>query len=461
MNPTMIQDPGSASKAAMLLQSVPASFGFGIRWSGVGNLLRLVLLSFVIALSGSVARAQDSGASGPYLPPAPAPGYEQVPPAPASQAPPASAPMLEPTPIAQPVPMVPPAPTQAGSALPSASFCSDGYWIASSWKCRQTAPHGCSCGDLEFYYRAGDGATQPLNREAFHASLTPGTPVLIVVHGSFTNWRGLCQDCGPVYQWIRNANPSRPLAVIFYTWPSSAPIMYEPHLDVAILGMRATFNSVYLGDLVARLPAGHPICIMGHSHGARMTAAALHLLAGGEVDDTHLTFLPPPEQRIRAVLVAGALDHHWMDPGQRYGMALCRTECLLYLRNDHDIVLSIYPMRRLFSRRALGESGLTRRDHERLGYLNSKVVQLDVTPIIRTGHMWNNYYVHPEIASAIAPFVYFDDGGPSYIPAPAPAIAPAGLESPPTVQQRRGLLTGLRSRFAKTTPAESRAVNED
>jgi hypothetical protein len=369
--------------------------------------------------------------------------------------------MLEPTPMTQPAPMVPPAPMGPGSALPGPNFCGDGYWIASSWKCRQTAPHGCSCGDLEFYYRAGDGATQLLNREAFHASLAPGTPVLIVVHGSFTNWQWLCQDCAPLYQWIRSAAPSRQLAVIFYTWPSSAPIMYEPHLDVAILGMRATFNSVYLGDLVARLPAGHPVCIMGHSHGARMTAAALHLLAGGEVDDTHLTYLPPPEQRIRAVLVAGALDHHWMDPGQRYGMALCRTECLLYMRNDHDIVLSIYPMRRLFSRRALGESGLSRRDHERLGYLNSKVVQLDVTPIVQTGHVWNHYYVHPEIASAIEPFVYFDDGGPSYIP--APAAAPATLESRPTAQQqpRRGLLTGLRSRFAKTTPAESRAVNED
>ncbi len=160
--------------------------------------------------------------------------------------------------------------------------------------------HGCSCGDLEFYYRTNDGPTQLLNREAFYASLPPGTPVLIVVHGSFTNWRGLCQDCGPVYHWIRNAAPSRPLAVIFYTWPSSAPIMYEPHLDVAILGMRATFNAVYLGDLVARLPAGHPICIMGHSHGARMTVAALHLLAGGEVDDTHLTYLPPPNSESAA-----------------------------------------------------------------------------------------------------------------------------------------------------------------
>ena len=100
----------------------------------------------------------------------------------------------------------------------------------------------------------------------------------IVVHGSFTNWKGLCDDCGPVFRWIRSAAPSRPLTVVFFTWPSSGPITYEPHLDVAILGMRASFNSVYLGDLVARIPPGHPICIIGHSHGARMTAAALHLL---------------------------------------------------------------------------------------------------------------------------------------------------------------------------------------
>jgi Alpha/beta hydrolase family len=355
-----------------------------------------------------------------------------------------------------PGPIVPPSP--ALPTAPGITYVPEGYWIASSHHCRQSEPHGCSCGDLEFFYRACDGATQQLNRDAFHASMPPGTPVCIVVHGSFTNWKGLCDDCGPVYRWLRSAAPSRTVNVVFYTWPSDGPITYEPHIDVAILGMRASFNSVYLGDLVARIPSGHPVCIMGHSHGARMAAAALHLLGGGDVDGTHLTYLPPPDQRIRCVLVAGALDHQWLDPGQRFGLALCRVESLLYMRNDHDMVLNIYPMRRFFSRRALGEEGLSRRDHERLGTLNTKIVQLDVTHVIHTGHMWNNYYIHPELATAIEPYVYFDDAPAGFVPtADANALdaSTALANRSPERQKRRSFLPSFRSRSVKPTSAES------
>lgn len=294
---------------------------------------------------------------------------------------------------------------------------------------------------------------QLLNRDAFNASLAPGTPVCVVVHGSFTDWKSMWDDCVPLYRWLRCAAPSRAINVVFYTWPSAGPLTYEPHLDVAILGMRASFNGVYLGDMIARIPPGHPICIIGHSHGARLTAAALHLLGGGEVDGTHLTNFPPADQRVRAVLVAGAIDHQWLDPGQRFGLALCRTECLLYLRNDHDIVLTFYPFRKVFSRRALGESGLSRRDHERLGYLNSKVVELDVTRMVRTGHLWRHYYSRPELAAAIEPFVYYDDG-PSF----APPGVPVSLDTsngthnrPGESESRRGF---FRSRFVKTAPGE-------
>ena len=199
---------------------------------------------------------------------------------------------------------------------------------------------------------------------------------------------------------------------------------------------------------------------MGHSHGARLTAATLHLLGGGEVEGTRLTYLPPPEQRIRSVLIAGALDHHWLDPGQRFGMALCRTECLLYMRNDHDSVLNLYPLRRVFSRRALGEKGLSRKDHERLGYLNAKVVQLDVTRIIQLGHMWNNYYIHPELAAAIEPYVYFDDGQPSFPAASAAADKPAWIASGPieeTPQPSR--FAALRPRFTGTSTSLTERVN--
>jgi hypothetical protein len=416
------------------------------------RMLRLGLfLSVAFCISASGPRALAEEMAGPTLnpvdpqtiPPAPqspGTGYESLP--------------------AVPAPTVP--------AVPCSTCGPDSYWIVSSWKCRQTAPHACSCGDLEFYHRESCGPTQLLNRDAFHASLAPGTPVCVVVHGSFTNWKGLCDDCGPVFRWLRSAAPTRQLAVVFYTWPSSGPITYEPHIDVAILGMRASFNSIYLGDLIARIPSGHPICLIGHSHGARMAAAALHLLGGGEVDDTRLTYLPPADQRIRSVLIAAALDHQWLDPGQRFGLALCRAECLLYMRNDHDIVLTFYPLRRVFSRRALGEKGLSRRDRDRLGYLNSKVVQLDVTHIIQSGHMWNHYYSHPELAAAIEPYVYFDDAPPSYVPAPQANSqeVPSTLSgdslagqpvagTPDEGEPGRFVLTGLRSRSLSTAAADT------
>ena len=157
------------------------------------------------------------------------------------------------------------------------------------------APHGCACGDLDFYHVGGGTGTQLLNRAAFAASLTPGVPVCIVVHGSFTNWKSLCDDCVPVLRWIRSGAPQRPLHVLFYTWPSEGGITYEPHIDVGILGARASFNGVYLAELVARIPPGHPVCLVGHSHGARLVAAALHVLGGGEVDNVRLTWPAPPD----------------------------------------------------------------------------------------------------------------------------------------------------------------------
>jgi len=38
---------------------------------------------------------------------------------------------------------------------------------------------------------------------------------------------------------------------------------------------------------------------------------------------------------------------------------------------------------------------------------------MDVTAVLRAGHMWNHYYRRPQLAAAIAPYVYFDGGNPS------------------------------------------------
>jgi len=329
-----------------------------------------------------------------------------------------------------PPPPIPAAPPGAAiSPPPGVVVGTDNFWLASSRRCRQTNPHGCPCGDLDFYHFTAGAPPQLVSRDAFYASLAPGVPLCIVAHGSFTNWQGLCDECWPVFRWIRCPAPHRSLHVLFYTWPSEGPITYEPHIDVALLGMRASFNSIYLADLVARLPPGHPVCFVGHSHGARMAAASLHLLGGGDVDGTQLTFRPSPEQRFRSVMVAAAIDHNWLNPGQRFGLALCRSECSLIMRNDHDIALSLYPLRHPFSQRALGERGLSRRDFRRLGPMAGKVVEMDVTHVIQMGHVWSHYYSHPELGAALVPFVYFESPTDSAMP---PALAPPSA-APPTV----------------------------
>ena len=122
---------------------------------------RRLWILLLLGLPTSYVRAQDSVPPSGFVPP----------PAPAAQYEAASQPLAQ----YQAVPP-PPAPTVAAppasvpnSTLPVSGL--DGCWIASSWNCRQSAPHACPCGDLEFYYRSCDGQLQMANHDAFNASL--------------------------------------------------------------------------------------------------------------------------------------------------------------------------------------------------------------------------------------------------------------------------------------------------
>jgi hypothetical protein len=86
------------------------------------------------------------------------------------------------------------------------------------------------------------------------------------------------------------------------------------------------------------------------------------------------------------------------------------VECLLNMRNRYDVPLFFYPLRQPFSKRALARSGFTSGDYRQQGWLGAKTAELDVTHLVQDGHMWPNYYRHPEIACALVPWVYFNDG---------------------------------------------------
>lgn len=301
-------------------------------------------------------------------------------------------------------------------AAAAPSICNEDHWIISARHCQQSC-HECAH-DCSFSYVRSDwnGCATPASEADFQTWLQPGVPVCIMVHGSFVTSDTVAEDSMNTFRWLRQAAPHLPLQVVFLTWPSEGILTLNPAiavssaipgLDVAVLGRRAEFNGIRLVKLIQMISPHSPICLIGHSHGARIVASGLNLLGGGELCGVHLC--NGPSHRIRTVLAAAAIDHDWLCPGQRYDCALNATECLLNIRVRKDWALMIYPLRKPFSPRALGSAGFTRSDFRRLGHRASQVANYDLSELIGYGHIWPEFYQHQSVADSLVEWVYFHD----------------------------------------------------
>jgi hypothetical protein len=289
--------------------------------------------------------------------------------------------------------------------------CDPDYWIVSTRNAKSeiACGHACHYEVLRF-----DGSNQGRcsSLEEFLSSLQPSVPVCFMVHGSFVTWESMLNDSAETYRWLKQAAPCQPLHIVFYTWASNDGDLI-PHVKVNIFGKRSALNGFYLADVVSKVSNDHPICLIGHSHGARLVAATLHAMGGGSIEDRVLSCGPLPPRRLRVVLAAAAIDRHWLNPNELYGLALCPTEGILNLRDRIDFPLLFYPLGRPFSRPALAITGVSRRDREKMGDWSAKICDYDVSRLVGLGHLWANYYNQPAIASAIRHYVYFDESQPT------------------------------------------------
>lgn len=301
-----------------------------------------------------------------------------------------------------------PAPLPETAQVAVRGPCDPDYWIVST-RCCDDSAESCLPAAYQTYRFDGPNPGRASTLDELLASLQPGVPVCFMAHGSFVIWDSVLNDSAQTYRWLRAAAPAQPIHIIFFTWPSDDTSRLIPHCDVNKLGHRATLHGLYLADLVSRIPAENPVCLIGHSHGARMVSGTLQALAGGVVEGRVLAGGPNHVHRIRAVLAAPAMDHDWFNPGQRFDRALCRAEAAVSVSSRLDLPLRIYPVRRPFSSRALAITGLTRSDRRKLGETACRLDDCDVTDLVQCGHIWKHYYRHPEIACAIRHYVYFDE----------------------------------------------------
>jgi len=320
--------------------------------------------------------------------------------------------------FAQAAPPVPVCVNEANSCVvtPDCTSCVTevNYWVVSSRCCIQKSKCCCPCCEFDVYRSSEEGCVTESTYESLVQSLDPSAPICIMVHGSFVEWESALRDAYNTYFWLRNAAPNRPLNVIFFTWPSDELKTKILPIDVHTLGKRAEYNGHYLARLISELPAHHQISLLGHSHGARTISSAMHLIGGGSIQGVSLQdcgiHICCHCRQFRVVFAAAAINHNWLNPGQRYGCALNCTDCLINLRNKKDRILLFYPLLATFSRRALARTGFTYLDRRALGDDVNRVHDIDVSKCVGAGHMFPNYYRQPEIAETIVPAIYFNNG---------------------------------------------------
>jgi hypothetical protein len=289
----------------------------------------------------------------------------------------------------------------------SAPWSDNGYWLISTENSPQsfdeTLPAFCAsvrrCDDCR------EVRTSSLSEML--SQLTPGVPICIMVHGSFMDSPSVLPESSRTYRWLRYGAGGRPFHMIYFRWPSyrlPSPLI---NIDVAILGRRASRNGFYLASLLRQLPAESPVSLLGHSHGTRVISAAAHLLAGGAVEGISCPQLCCGERRLRAVFAASAIDHDWLNPGERFDRALCSLECVLNLKNCQDPALVVYPLRRIGSRRALGAVGLTAADRRELGARSIQVRELDVSEEVGFRHFWPSYTEEFGLARRVSNYLFW------------------------------------------------------
>lgn len=335
--------------------------------------------------------------------------------------------------------------------------CEFDYWIVSSRNCKgNAAPCNSAC-CLNYFHRTSERCLLPSNRDVFLSSLKPNVPVCFVIHGSYNWWSDVVKESLKINRWIRSACPGEPLQVVFFSWPSDGNMPFIFPVDIAVLGRKSSYHALYLADLITQFPPEQPVSLVGHSHGARTAVAAMHVLGGGRLEEGGM--LPPGysvPRRMQAVLIAAAIDHDWLNPGQRYGQSLLPVERVLLLRNSSDATLAIYPMRKPFGDRALGKNGLGIDDRLALDSLGYKVVELDARQFTRWHHSWADYHSEPALASAVSPYIHLRDDGPTYDGLPAgPMTAPQPISPEPVTPAETSPMPARRERytFPRVTPA--------
>jgi len=252
------------------------------------------------------------------------------------------------------------------------------------------------------YWRMEKNAWSPADAGMFQAIGHPEVPATFVVHGNRAGPDEAIQVGCSVHRHLKGVQPDHPFRFAIWSWPSEQRCR-GVRADVQLKAHYSDVQALYLAECLRNVSPDQPVTLVGYSFGERIVTGALELLAGGRVGGYRLGKpVVPRNAPWRAVLIAAALDAHWLLPGQRHGRALGQLDQMLVTVNPCDRVMRLYP--RMYGRRgpeALGYFGMgclpARSDR-------GKLEQLDVSCAVGTEHGWWSYWRSTSLRAAIASY---------------------------------------------------------
>jgi hypothetical protein len=284
----------------------------------------------------------------------------------------------------------------AGNSTTEPGCCSQPREADTVWLV-DTRGAGCGnpqsrIGGIQFSVRMPDGTWAASDLASFIASDDPHVPTVVWVHGNRYSPHDAQHEGWQTYKVLgRNAKSTPAMRFVIFSWPSGR-LKGGALEDARIKAARTPANSYYLAWLVNQMDPRVPVSYVGFSYGARVITGGLHLLSGGMLNNRVLDSRVQIEHRPqRAVLVAAAIDNHWLMPGHAHGNAVSQLDQLTNIYNSCDKALKRY--RWLYCRKsdaqALGYCGIA--GVGRLGVESVKICQLDACGYVGKEHTWMNY----------------------------------------------------------------------
>lgn len=241
------------------------------------------------------------------------------------------------------------------------------------------------------YWQCRSGNWQPADADAFLRQAARGR-LTYFVHGNWITSSDAFRMGAPVRDALSpDTGPSD--TVVIWSWPAAQDSRHRL-ADVREKAGRSESHGWFLAEALKQVPTGGPVALVGYSYGARLITSALEFHEGAS-----------KSAPLSAVLMAAAVDDHWILPGHRHGATLGEVDRLLVLVNGQDPVLQRY--RFLYGRRsgaqALGFVGLPCAGQ--FGH----VEQWRVDGYVGRSHDWTRYIHSCPVAERVREFLSADE----------------------------------------------------